>query len=90
MEINGINDQVRIHCTLEELRTIYLALRRGVDMESDESTDALMDVQTYLHAEARRQGIDPQNHAEWERFLGIPEEEVRGCPKQENPTWMKD
>lgn len=81
MEINGSGADVRIVCSLDEVKDIYRALFRAMDLRSGDidRADTLMDLQTFLYAEAGRRGVDLANHAEWERFLGTPEEEIRPC-----------
>ena len=81
MEINGSGDDVRIVCSLDEVKEMYRALFKAIDLRSGDidSGDTLMDLQMFLYAEARRRGVDLGNHSEWERFLGTPESEIRSC-----------
>lgn len=81
MELNGTGNNVRVVCSLEEIKEIYRALFKAMDLRSGDidGSDALIDIQSFLYAEAMRQGVDLRNHMEWERFLGKTEEEVRPC-----------
>lgn len=81
MEINGKGNDVRIMCGLDEVKEIYLALFKAMDIRSGDvdNSDALMDLQVYLYAEATKAGVNLANHMEWERFLGKPEVEIRPC-----------
>lgn len=81
MEINGSGADVRIVCSLDEVKEMYRALFKAMDLRSGDidSGDMLMDLQTFLYAEAARRGVDLGNHADWERFLGTPEDEIRPC-----------
>lgn len=81
MEINGTGEQVRVVCSLAELKEIYRGLFAAMDPRSGDidGGDLLIEVQSYLYAEATRQGVDLRNHSEWERFLGKKDEEIRPC-----------
>jgi hypothetical protein len=81
MEINGTGTDVRIVCGLNELKETYRALFKAMDLSSGDvdSSDTLMDIQTFLYAEAMKAGVNLADHTEWERFLGKPEEQIRPC-----------
>ncbi|HEY3267102.1 MAG TPA: hypothetical protein VGM37_09265 [Armatimonadota bacterium] len=81
MEINGTGERVRVICSLAELKELYRALFKAMDIRSGDvdNSDMLMDVQTYLYGEAMKQGVNLEDHTEWERFLGKAESDIRPC-----------
>jgi hypothetical protein len=56
---------------IDELKLVYLTLHKNLI-----KTPGLMDsvfleeLQTHLHSLAKTEGINIQNHAEWENWLG--------------------
>ena len=83
MKINGNGRDVSIECSLDELKEIYRALFKAMDIKSGDIDpgDSLIDLQTYLYAEAARQGVNLDDHAEWERFIGRPECDRAPCER---------
>ena len=83
MEINGSGHDVRISCSLDEVKEIYRALFKAMDLRSGDvdSSDALMDAQTFLYAEAVRQGVNLEEHSEWERFVGKRDIRALDCSR---------
>lgn len=81
MEINGTGNDVRMVCSLDEVKEIYRALFKAMDLRTGnvDETDTLMDLQMFLYAEAMKQGVDLSNHTEWDRFLGKNENEIKPC-----------
>jgi hypothetical protein len=81
MEINGTGRDVRVICSLDELKEIYRALFQAMDLSTGDvdRSDVLMDIQMFLYREAMRQGVQLDKHVEWEKFLGKPDDEIRPC-----------
>jgi hypothetical protein len=56
---------------IDELKLVYLILHRDL-MKTAGLMDSIFleELQTHLHSLAKSDGIDVQNHTEWETWLG--------------------
>lgn len=73
MDVQKIDDDISLRCSIEELKEIYRALfqaLRSSQQDKFDESDLLMDLQLFLQRMAREDGVDATIHEEWEKFLG--------------------
>ena len=73
MDVQKIDNDIHLRCSVEELKEIYRALfqaLRSSEQDQFDESDLLMDLQLFLQRMAREDGIDATIHMEWEKFLG--------------------
>ena len=57
--------------SLDELKLIYRVLHDQLtDRPELMDTHFLLELQNFLHAQCRADGIDTTNHSQWDRWLG--------------------
>jgi hypothetical protein len=62
---------------LEELKLIWRVLHSRLTEHPElMDTHFLIELQDYLHRQARAEGVDTANHGEWDAWLGNP---ARAC-----------
>lgn len=78
MLIREKGDQtVELHVSLNQMKTLYVALFRRlhdlstVEFDELDEDDMLTTLQLYLQRRAAAAGVDCTNHAAWETFLGV-------------------
>ena len=71
------DDAVQLSVSLNQLKTLYVAIFRQLHaagaaaFDALDEDDMLLTLQTYLQRKAREAGVDATNHSEWDAFLGV-------------------